>query len=265
MHKEFDGAILDPCPDDSPEDWKYVVGYEWLYSVSSHGRVRGEARTVTHSHGGPKRLKERIMRQKLNRGYPQVQLSCDGVQSFYSVHRLVAEAFIGSIRPDMTVNHLDGDKTNNRVSNLEIVTMSENIRHAIRTGLRVPASGESHYHSTLTADDVIEIRRRAKSETRKAIAASLGVSPQCVGKVVRGDTWSMVPGASAPIDMRGETNRMAKLSEAAVSDIRARAGSTSQRALAIEYGVSESLVSMVVRGVVWRHLLPPENGVTATQ
>jgi len=71
--------------------------------------------------------------------------------NFY-VHRLVAQYFIGPIPKGMAVNHRDGDKQNNHVDNLEIVTYSENIRHADTTGLRVVAKGERNSQSKLSDD-----------------------------------------------------------------------------------------------------------------
>lgn len=69
--------------------------------------------------------------------------------NFY-VHRLVAQYFIGPIPEGMAVNHKDGNKKNNHVDNLEIVTYSENIRHADSTGLRVVAKGERNSQSKLS-------------------------------------------------------------------------------------------------------------------
>ena len=53
-----------------------------------------------------------------------------------TVHRLVAEAFLGGPHPDLDVNHIDGDKTNNCIENLEWCTREENVRHAVRIGIR---------------------------------------------------------------------------------------------------------------------------------
>jgi len=76
----------------------------------------------------------------------------DGKPTNYYVHRLVAEYFIGSIPEGYCVNHKDGNKLNNDVNNLEIVSYSENTRHADRTGLRVCASGEDNSQAKLTND-----------------------------------------------------------------------------------------------------------------
>lgn len=97
------------------EEWKPVVGYEGLYEVSSLGRVRS---------------RQGLLRQSLANRYPSVHLSRDGKQATHRVHRLVASAFIPNPDGRETVNHIDGDRTNNAALNLEWVTTSENVRHA---------------------------------------------------------------------------------------------------------------------------------------
>lgn len=87
---------------------------------------------------------------KSNAGYYFVNYTSKNGTINRSVHRLVAETYIGEIPKGYCVNHKDGNKTNNRVSNLEIVTYKENIRHAHATGLRKGAPGETNSMSKLT-------------------------------------------------------------------------------------------------------------------
>lgn len=108
------------------ELWVPVKGFS-DYEVSSNGRIRN-VKTG------------RILKTTINnRGYVSVCLRKDKVQYAKRVHRLVAESFYDVDREDLDVNHLDGDKTNNHVSNLEWCSRSENIRHAFKTGLKVPS------------------------------------------------------------------------------------------------------------------------------
>ena len=108
--------------------WKPIKGYEGLYEVSDKGQVR-------NSKGQLKTLK------KDKDGYYKVCLSKNSKKRPYFVHRLVAEAFIHNKDNKPVVNHIDGNKTNNRVANLEWVTRSENDKHAFRLGLRKPTCG----------------------------------------------------------------------------------------------------------------------------
>ena len=106
----------------SDEVWKDIPGYENLYQVSSEGRIRrGERLKIPHKDRG---------------GYLTVWLCKNAAQKNYKVHRLVALAFISNPSGKMTVNHIDGNKQNNRVENLEWATHSENIIHANKMGLR---------------------------------------------------------------------------------------------------------------------------------
>lgn len=102
------------------EEWKDIKGYEGLYQVSNLGRVkslkRGSIRFGTLTH-------ENYLRLKLYK---------DGTYKNKNVHRLVAETFIPNPENKPTVNHIDEDKTNNMVSNLEWATIKENLNHGTR-------------------------------------------------------------------------------------------------------------------------------------
>lgn len=78
----------------------------------------------------------RVLKQSKNpKGYMQIILSCEGKSSTKSIHRLVFEAYNGKIKKGMTVNHIDRDKSNNKINNLELLTQKENLRHAVDIGL----------------------------------------------------------------------------------------------------------------------------------
>lgn len=83
------------------------------------------------------------------------------------VHRLVASAYIGDIT-GMTVNHIDGNPSNNNASNLEIVTMKENIRHAIDTGL----TPQGEKHSRAKYDDALLLTALGKIKDGKSVAST---------------------------------------------------------------------------------------------
>ena len=110
------------------EQWKPVNGYEGIYEVSSHGRVRSVDRTVTRSDGKVHRYKGKVLSAGLSKrgGYPLVSLYTQGKNQSHYVHSLVAEAFIGSQTEGTHVCHYDGDPTNNHLDNLRYGTPSEN-------------------------------------------------------------------------------------------------------------------------------------------
>jgi len=123
--------------DTIPEEWRSVVGWEGLYSVSSLGRVRRDK-------PGPGARVGRILKAVIGRyGYYQVALSRDCRPITQRVHLLVAAAFLGPCPPGHVANHLDGVKLHNQPSNLEYCTPSENMAHARRLGLF--AAGDGHY------------------------------------------------------------------------------------------------------------------------
>lgn len=107
-----------------------VVGYEGLYEVSDTGVVRGVAKTVKGNHRKATRnIPPRDKKQSLLLGYPAVTLFKGEGPKMIKVHRLVAEAFIPNPCNYDQINHIDGDKTNNHVANLEWCTSSHNNYH----------------------------------------------------------------------------------------------------------------------------------------
>lgn len=119
-------------------------------------------------------------------------------------HRVVCETFLGPIPPKMTVNHINGDKGDNRLSNLEVVSQGENARHSYRTlgrrraGIANPEAasknrGETHNRAKLTEDDVREIRRLlAAGVARKDIAQRFGVTAPHIGHIKFGRLWAHI-------------------------------------------------------------------------
>ena len=103
------------------EIWKDIEGFEGMYQVSNMGNVKSLKRTVWNSGKGCyKTVAERILKVgKDRKGYLQVQLCQDGKGKSYKIHRLVATAFCENPHGFKEVNHIDGDKTNNCVDNLE--------------------------------------------------------------------------------------------------------------------------------------------------
>lgn len=128
---------------DTAEQWKDVVGYEGYYQVSNIGRVRSVDRIVGSCHGSKANRKGVIKKLDItNRGYSIVVLFFGNVSKGYLCHRLVAEAFIQNPNKKPDVNHKNGIKTDNRVDNLEWVTRSENVIHAMETGLKKDYKGK---------------------------------------------------------------------------------------------------------------------------
>lgn len=115
------------------EIWKDIEGYEGLYQVSNLGNVKSLRKRIDKGKCH-RYFDEKILKPiETNRGYLRVKLCKDRKIKKIRVHRLVAEAFIK--RPELEVNHIDGNKKNNKVENLEWVTQRENKQHAWITGL----------------------------------------------------------------------------------------------------------------------------------
>lgn len=201
------------------EEWReFGPGY---YEVSNRGGIRRKAPGVNTGEG---RLKKPSLSSN---GYMIVGCYVEGKRTNILVHRAVAEAFISPCPDGCQVNHKDGVKTNNSLSNLEYVTVSENGKHAIMMGLASAPTkrlygedhwtrkkphltakgddngsrkhpdrlkrGESQHNSKLTEDHVRAIRTLAANGTRHCkIAKLFNVTQANIRYIVRGDSWKHV-------------------------------------------------------------------------
>lgn len=118
------------------EIWKCITGYESMYQISNFGRVKSIERTCKTKGGGLRPISEKILNLPYDKdGYRTAYLSKDSNTITHKVHRLVAIAFIENKHNKPQVNHIDGNKSNNHVDNLEWVTNQENQLHAHDIGL----------------------------------------------------------------------------------------------------------------------------------
>jgi hypothetical protein len=128
------------------EIWKDVVGLEDSYMISNLGRIKSKEKIVSQiSRWGNKMEKpypEKLMKPQKNRGYFYVN-----AKGNKTIHRLVAIAFISNPENKKEVNHINGNKRDNRVENLEWVTRSENTLHAYRFGLCISQKGINNKRS----------------------------------------------------------------------------------------------------------------------
>ena len=179
------------------EVWKDIKGMEGCYQISNKGRVKALERVVLRSVNGNIHIKEHIVKgSKDTKGYLQLDARVDGKRIVKLIHRLVAEAFIDNPNKYEQVNHKDGNKLNNDVSNLEWVTATENIRHACRTGLHKPNYGVEHGNHKLTNDAVRYIRANYKLGDKefgaKALAKKFNVTTTPILLVAKGKSWKHI-------------------------------------------------------------------------
>lgn len=127
------------------------------------------------------------------RGYHQIDLYKNRIVKQIGIHRLVAQAFIPNPNNKPQVNHKDGIKINNHVSNLEWVSASENIQHAILNNLRDTPKGENHYFSKLTNADVLCIKKYIQEgKSNMEIANILNICRSSIWQIRVEKAWKHV-------------------------------------------------------------------------
>jgi len=167
---------------------KQIKNYEGLYEIDNLGNIFSTPRKGTK--GG--------LISKITDQYFEVVLCKDSKNARFNLHRLLAEHFIDNPLNLPQVNHIDGNKFNNDLSNLEWCTASQNQLHAIRLGLKLPAKGSKNGNSKLKEQDVFEIRNIAKQRgrhyNRKELAEKYNVSICTIKEIVnkRKNSWANV-------------------------------------------------------------------------
>lgn len=165
------------------EVWKDIKGYEGLYQISNLGRVK----TLKP------RYKDKIILKPLKGSYLAVTLYKNKIGKRRTIHRLVAETFL-EIGDRMVVNHKDGNKKNNSLENLEVVTQKENVEHAIRTG--IGTIGEKNGKAKFTNEEVMRLREiylpRDSKYGCRALAKKYHVANQTMWRVLHNKVYTNI-------------------------------------------------------------------------
>lgn len=162
--------------------WKPIKGYEDKYMISENGDIVSLPRKC----GFGTRKEERPRKQAVKRGYATCGLSENKKLIYHLVHRLVANAFIPNPKNHPQINHIDGDKTNNHVSNLEWCDRSHNQVHARKLKLQ---GGERTNTAKLNELCVKAIRKIYPRLTKKELADCFGVTESAITAVINKRNW----------------------------------------------------------------------------
>jgi heterodisulfide reductase subunit A-like polyferredoxin len=165
------------------EEWKSIEGYQGKYEVSSLGRVKLlKCKWVKEN---------RILKEDNHEKYPRVCLSKGSprVQKVVRIHRLVGFAFLDlESHPTKTINHIDGNPLNNRVENLEIISLRENVQHAWEV-LGSHKKAHESIRAKLSKEQVLEIREKRNLSNPK-LALIYGVSKSTIGNIKNFKTYN---------------------------------------------------------------------------
>jgi len=166
------------------EEWRPVVGYEGWYDISNLGRVR-------RAREGHRTFVGRILKPSPDRGgYLQVYLVRDSKKHTSPVHRLVGNAFFGELPTGMQTNHINGNKNDNSVQNLEYVTPSQNMQHAFASGLKAALRGSDNGNSKLSEEQVLEIKNElSNGKSIREIALNVNISKSSVFSIKHRISW----------------------------------------------------------------------------
>lgn len=162
--------------------WKTIDGFDGRYLITPYGNV------ISTIGDQPK-----VLKPCLRNGYPSMTLHYKNhTHKHFTIHKLVAEYFIGKNIKGLQVNHIDGDKTNNKWLNLEYVTHSENMKHAFKIGLQ-SNKGMNHSRSKLIDDDIREIRKLHKAgRSQGQLSKQYKIAQSTISRICNYQRWSHV-------------------------------------------------------------------------
>jgi FixJ family two-component response regulator len=163
------------------EEWREVHGTMGRYMASNSGKIKSLYLN-----------KNTILKPRINyRGYEQVSLSYHGNVKTKTVHRIVAMTFLAKPESRCDVNHKDGNKLNNHISNLEFISHSENVKHAYENGLISKAFGKNNGMNKLSETQVLAIKSLIHNGFKnKFIADQFNVNPATISDIKRGKIWN---------------------------------------------------------------------------
>lgn len=175
------------------EIWRPVVGYEGLYEVSSHGRVKSLSRLDAR---GALRRERMLQPGTVTDSYQQVSLRRDGEAKAFLVHRLVALAFVANPEALPIINHKNGVRADNRAENLEWCSQLQNVRHSIEhLGRKPPRVYRGAEHgSSKRVQAVSAAGERLEFGNAREAAEHFGIDPSvvsrcCTGKREQAKGW----------------------------------------------------------------------------
>ena len=173
------------------EIWKNIKSYEGLYQISNLGNVRSLDRVIEGGGSQNKRkLKGRVLKSSLkSNGYLGFTLCKEGSFKYVSGHRLVAENFLKNPHGLKQVNHIDGNKVNNEVTNLEWCNAFQNMKHAFESNL-VDNRGEGSPNSKYKEKEILEVKKLLQEGYGNSIIAKMtGVSRTTVYRIKMNLQW----------------------------------------------------------------------------
>ncbi len=156
------------------DSWRKVRDFD--YEVSSAGQIRNSTGHI-------------MSLKKTYDGYLEIGLRRKGFRKFIRVHRIVAAAFLDNPENKPQVNHIDGNKKNNHVSNLEYCTGSENMKHSYGLGIH-DQKGENNNTAKLTEADVLAIR--ISTQPHKELAKKYKTTPYSIQRIIRKERWAHI-------------------------------------------------------------------------
>ena len=239
------------------EEYK-TLSWAKNYKVSNTGKVLSFAKIKLGIELKPVIPKNKRLASLGRDLYPEVSISDNSKKiKNYPIHRLVAETFIPNPENKPMVNHIDGDKTNNFINNLEWVTAKENTQHALKNNLLNPPVGERSSAAVYTESQVLEaINLLSEGKPNHEVAKLTGIGDRAVSDIRNKKSWGYLwetdktKGLTIPDGNNGQYKPKIPL-ETRIKIIK-DAEHYAPKDLIKKYGISQSVATRVKQGKYWK-------------
>ena len=241
------------------ELWETIIvkGVKTDYEISSEGRVKNK-------------ISGKILKTHINKdGYEKVDIRVNGERKSKAVHRLVAKAFVENPNPEefTEINHIDGNKLNNNMYNLEWTNRSGNIQHAFDHGLILPMSGEKHPGARFSDEEIHEVCRLLESGLKnKEVHKLTGIPKDTISEIRTGKAWTHISSQYKLEKMEGKEHRYSDYTEDQIREAcRLMEQGMNNKYVSETLGISYHVIADIRKGKTWRsiakdfNILPLDN------
>jgi len=221
------------------------------YFISNKGKIKG--------------IKVDYLRPSISKtGYLITGLPSETGRSWYSVHRAVYETFNGDIPDNMVINHIDGNKLNNQLNNLELVTRSQNVIHAFKVGLCSGKSGETNSQAKLTNEQFLQVCELVmEGATNNEISDLFNIHSRYVSLIRHKRRWvNMFPSWYVPSNSLGATGVPLPTMIKVYTDCLNK--SLRNIDIAKKYNLDKSTISRIRNNLTWKDFIEYYNNNIAT-
>ncbi len=250
--------------DTEKEIWENILNYEGFYQISNLGNVRSLDRFITINNKLSFKKGKIMVVSENNKEYKQISLSKNNKLKTFKIHRLIALAFIPNPNNYPYVNHIDGNKKNNNIINLEWCTAQMNIKHAYDMGLMNAPKGKNSGASKLKDEDILNIFILNKEGLgHRKIAKIYNISRVAIKIVLQRKSWRHI---EIPEMYLNHINTTCTIKNENIIEIfKLYKNDIKISDISKKYKVNRVTIESILNRITWKNVIIPEELINYKQ